>query len=81
MTSMQDIASKLAYIKGQLTAGGTNAQMKERYFEYKKLTAELDEAKAAKAKPSQSSSKPAEGTDSKPTWRHPGTMDRWWLRR
>ncbi|UNI16353.1 hypothetical protein JDV02_002790 [Purpureocillium takamizusanense] len=68
MTSMQDIASKLAYIKGQLTAGGTNAQMKEWYTEYKTLNKELEEAKAAKSKasqPSQTSTKPEEGAGPK----------------
>ncbi|EFY87821.1 hypothetical protein MAC_06188 [Metarhizium acridum CQMa 102] len=50
MPSAQDIASKLAYITGQLTAGGTNAQMKAWYDEYKKLNVELKEAKAMQKK-------------------------------
>ncbi|KAK2591038.1 hypothetical protein QQS21_011270 [Conoideocrella luteorostrata] len=47
--SAADIASKLAYITGQLHAGGTNAQMKEWYEEYKKLNVELQATKAAQA--------------------------------
>ncbi len=49
MPSAQDIASKLAYITGQLTAGGTNKQMLEWWREYKKLNEELKEAKATEA--------------------------------
>lgn len=45
MPSAQEIASKLAQISARLTAGGTNAQMKEWYDEYKKLDAELKAAK------------------------------------
>lgn len=47
MSSAADIASKLAHITGLLNAGGTNAQMKTWYDEYKKLNAELKAAKAA----------------------------------
>lgn len=50
MPSAQDIASRLAYITGLLSAGGTNAQMKGWYEEYKKLNVELKEAKALQAK-------------------------------
>lgn len=46
MPSAQEIASKLAQISAQLNAGGTNAQMKEWYDEYKKLVEELEAAKA-----------------------------------
>lgn len=46
MPSAQEIASKLAQISAQLTAGGTNAQMKEWYNEYKQLVEELKAAKA-----------------------------------
>jgi hypothetical protein len=46
MPSAQEIASKVAQISAQLTVGGTNAQMKKWYNEYKKL---LEELKAAKA--------------------------------
>jgi hypothetical protein len=46
MPSAQEIASKLAQISAQLTMGGTNAQMKEWYEEYKKLDVELKTAKA-----------------------------------
>ncbi|KGQ11681.1 hypothetical protein BBAD15_g2598 [Beauveria bassiana D1-5] len=49
MTSVKDIKSKLAEITGKLTAGGTNAQMKEWYQEYNKLNAELKAAEAAEA--------------------------------
>ncbi|KAK1768119.1 hypothetical protein QBC33DRAFT_569161 [Phialemonium atrogriseum] len=44
MLSAKEIASKKAQVFAQLTAGGTNAQMKEWYQEYKKLD---DEFKAA----------------------------------
>lgn len=50
MPSAQDIASKLAHITGLLNAGGTNAQMKEWYEEYKKLRVELEQAKALQTK-------------------------------
>lgn len=50
MPSAQEIASKLAQISAQLTMGGTNAQMKEWYTEYKKLNEELKEAKAQQTK-------------------------------
>ncbi|AEO63212.1 uncharacterized protein THITE_2108136 [Thermothielavioides terrestris NRRL 8126] len=50
MTSAQDIASKLAYVSGQLNAGGKNKQMLEWFREYKKLREELKQAKAAEAK-------------------------------
>jgi hypothetical protein len=46
MPSAQDIASKLAQISAQLTAGGTNAKMKKWYDEYKQLVEELRAAKA-----------------------------------
>jgi len=46
MPSAQEIASKLAQISAQLIAGGTNAQMKEWYDEYKQLVKELKVAKA-----------------------------------
>lgn len=46
MTSAEDIASKLAYVTGQLNARGTNAQMREWYTEYKKLKEELKAAEA-----------------------------------
>ena len=46
MPSAGDIAAKLAEISGLLNSGGTNAQMKEWYFEYKRLSTELEEAKA-----------------------------------
>lgn len=49
MPSVQDIASKLAYITGQLTAGGTNKQMLEWWRDYKNLNEELKEAKATEA--------------------------------
>lgn len=49
MPSAQDIASKLAYISGQLAAGGTNKQMLEWWGEYKKLDKELKVAKATQA--------------------------------
>lgn len=52
MTSAEDIASKLAHISGLLNAGGTNAQMKEWYEEYKKLNVELEQAKASQTKES-----------------------------
>jgi hypothetical protein len=45
MPSAQDIASKLAQISAQLNAGGTNAQMKQWYDEYKQLVEELKAAK------------------------------------
>ena len=47
--SEKDIASKLAEIKAKLTAGGTNADMKEWYTEYKSLTEELKNVRKAKA--------------------------------
>lgn len=50
MPSAQDIASKLAHITGLLNAGGTNAQMKEWYEEYKKLRVELEQARALQTK-------------------------------
>lgn len=46
MPSAQEIASKLAQISAQLNAGGTNAQMKNWYDEYKQLVEELKAAKA-----------------------------------
>jgi hypothetical protein len=45
MPSAQEIASKLAQISAMLTTGGTNAQMKEWYDEYKQLVEELKAAK------------------------------------
>ncbi|KAI1291673.1 hypothetical protein F5Y03DRAFT_376095 [Xylaria venustula] len=47
MPSAKDIASKLAYVNGMLIAGGTNKQMREWWTEYKKLSEELKETKAA----------------------------------
>ncbi|KAM3513137.1 hypothetical protein MY11210_003249 [Beauveria gryllotalpidicola] len=49
MSSVKDIRSKLAHITGKLTAGGTNAQMKEWYDEYKILNEELKAVEAAEA--------------------------------
>jgi hypothetical protein len=46
MPSAQEIESKLAEITAQLEAGGTNAQMKKWYDEYKLLVKELKAAKA-----------------------------------
>jgi len=46
MPSPKDIASKLAQMSAQLTAGGSNAQMKEWYDEYKQLREEAAKAKA-----------------------------------
>jgi hypothetical protein len=46
MPSTQEIASKLAHVIGQLNAGGTNAEMRKWYEEYKQL---VEEDKAAKA--------------------------------
>lgn len=54
MSSIADITSKLAYITGKLTAGGTNAEMKEWYDEHKKLNEELVAAKALDKAPPQS---------------------------
>lgn len=45
MPSKQEIAARLAHISALLTAGGKNAQMKEWYYEYKRLDAELKVAK------------------------------------
>jgi hypothetical protein len=52
MPSAQDIASKMAQISAQLTAGGTNAQMKDWYIEYQELVKELKAAKAMQTTPS-----------------------------
>jgi hypothetical protein len=46
MPSAQEIASKLAQTSAWLNMGGTNAQMKEWYNEYKQLVEELKAAKA-----------------------------------
>jgi ABC-type uncharacterized transport system ATPase subunit len=62
MPSAQDIASKLAYITGQLTAGGDNQQMKESYMEYKKLKKELEEAKATETTAPETTTKEAPET-------------------
>ncbi|KAK8143938.1 hypothetical protein G3M48_006536 [Beauveria asiatica] len=47
LPSEKDIASKQAQISAMLTAGGTNARMKELWLEYQKLDAERKAAKAA----------------------------------
>lgn len=49
MPTKEEIAAKLAETTGKLTAGGTNAQMKEWYTEYKQLYQELKDAKAKEA--------------------------------
>lgn len=49
LPSARDIASKTAEISAKLTAGGTNTQMREWYFEYKELRVELETAKAREA--------------------------------
>jgi hypothetical protein len=51
MPSAEDIASKLAQISGKLIAGGTNAQMKDWYDEYKELVKECKVAKAMNTAP------------------------------
>ena len=57
MPSAQDIASKMAYISGRLTAGGRNKEMLEWLREYKKLKEELEEAKATEATASDTTAK------------------------
>jgi hypothetical protein len=51
MPSAQEIESKLAEISAMLTTGGTNAQMKEWYDEYKQLVEELKATKATQTTP------------------------------
>lgn len=37
MTTPEELAAQMAHLSGKMTAGSTNAQMKEWYMEYKRL--------------------------------------------
>ncbi|KAH9214911.1 hypothetical protein DL95DRAFT_299830 [Leptodontidium sp. 2 PMI_412] len=71
MPSKQEIASKLAYLSGQLNAGGRNKQMMEWWREYQKLKEEFEEAKAREATARDTAAEESLETTAKETWRQP----------
>lgn len=75
MPSAEDIASKLAQASAQLTAGGTNAQMKKWYNEYKQLVEELRTAKAIQTTaPKTTCHSNPDDTQRKPSFKMPNVM-------